>query len=361
MNIDIELIDESKALSLDKSSFVNHQLGKEELLSDYILSLATICCPMTEMKLINQLNWSLGALFDEAEIVKMYDQHIQHQNLIVRPDKKTRDIYVSPLRYIANQKRYILLGVGPADHSLGNMILNETLKRTGHLRYWDVSDFESEEELMSLLKKSYIQPFSSDEWLKIDPEISEAYDSGSENFLSRLNDKLASKPLNERAFENCEYLDSSSSPKYFKGRWKDISQSDGEKRCIIRYQSEYSKLYLYGELNDKKVVRYIAFSVIWNRSLKDERSIAWMIQQAIDYSLEPQIYSLRRLDEEHTEIKFFHPIPNWIDRKILILGEPMLRKEGDHHLFSYKVENSMLELITHDLNRFWIKNDSKND
>ena len=198
--------------------------------------------------------------------------------------------------------------------------------------------------------------------MKIDPEILEAYDSRSENFLSHLNNKLASKPLNERAFENCEYLDSSSSSKYFKGRWKDISQSNGVKRCIIRYQSEYSKLYLYGELNDKKVVRYIAFSLIWNRYLKDERSIAWMIQQAIDYSQEePQVYSLSKLDEESTEIKFFHPIPSWVERKIQILGEPILREEGDHHLFSYKVDDSMLRLITDHLERFWLRNDTKNN
>ena len=83
MSIDIKLIETSQVLSINKSPFKYDEMGREELLSNYVLSLAAICCPMTKLKLINQLTWSLGALFDDDAIVKMLDQHILHQNLII--------------------------------------------------------------------------------------------------------------------------------------------------------------------------------------------------------------------------------------------------------------------------------------
>ena len=40
-------------------------MNEEEILSMYVLHLTSLCYPISKVKLINQLNWSLGSFFDK--------------------------------------------------------------------------------------------------------------------------------------------------------------------------------------------------------------------------------------------------------------------------------------------------------
>ena len=126
----------------------------------------------------------------------------------------------------------------------------------------------------------------------------------------------------------------------------------------MRFERNYTKNYRYALIQEGKVIKSLHLNELWGIKLRDEKSIAWMIQKAIDKSNDmPQVFKCEALDGDYTEIKWFHPVPSWIERKISAIAYAIERKEGDHHLFSYKIPTIMLEAFTNDLKTYWIDNE----
>jgi hypothetical protein len=363
MSIVIKIEDERNIRKriLELKPFKNNSMREEEALSMHVLYLSTLLCPIPKLNLSNQLNWSLGALFSKEEINEALEKHLSHQNLILNPSNSSKEIFTCPLRYIipgSDKNKYILVGVGSKNQGLGNFELQDKLKFKNHIRYWNASDFKNSNELEKLLKDLYIQPVSVESWIGTDDYIEKIYKDGARKLIETIDKKLKLEGNESEGFYNQEYLDSNTNQKYYKGRWKEIKNSNNS-ACIIRFENNYAPVYRYAKIESRKKIKSIDLKYLfYGNKLKDEWSVALMIQQAIDINNhKPQIFKKEKIDESYIEIKFYHPIPLWLERYMDAYGEVIKREEGQHHLFSYKTNANMLVSIEEYLKEYWIESE----
>jgi len=161
--------------------------------------------------------------------------------------------------------------------------------------------------------------------------------SPKEETAAGMRDRLLGLLLNRGpsgTIEELEILDPSTSPTYYKGRWKVPKKHSGI--FIARRPQAYgAPIWCLCRLADGQAVQILDFplndkaSALWRGC-----DAAWHLQMAMDaINGTPQRYRIRET-ETGLILDFFSPLPLWACRRLAIFGRP---EPPRHCLFSYSL------------------------
>ena len=195
-------------------------------------------------------------------------------------------------------------------------------ERVHHRGYTRVLEPVSGEKLQHQLQELGLQQLSDRAWLKA-PRTEDPADMLSQH------ERLLDRQLPITGIRDLQILDSTRPVTYYRGRW--TKPTDQEGVFIARRPQEFgAPIWCLVELRDGKPVRLLDFPLAQTRWRGCDA--AWHLQAAIDHCRgTPQRYRLRT-DIDGVRFDLFSPLPQWSERRLMIIGTPVPR---DGCLFSY--------------------------
>ena len=189
---------------------------------------------------------------------------------------------------------------------------------------------EPDEDLSAELREQSLQQLSEDAWLR-SPKAERP-----EDVLNRFEHQLATQPPSG-AVNDLQILDPAQSVTYYRGRWTTPRSQTGS--FVARRPQEFgAPIWCFAALEEGTLVRLL------DLPLKKTRwrgcDVAWHLQMAIDHCRKsPQLYR-RRQDGDGVRMDFFSPVPEWSQRRLMIIGHPLPPK---HSLMSFRIPAAEIE------------------
>ena len=178
------------------------------------------------------------------------------------------------------------------------------------------------EDLASELRELGLQELSDRTWLK-SPRTERAAE-----MIKRHQGVLDAQPP-VTAIPDLRILDPQRPVTYYRGRWVLPSTQNGT--FVARRPQEFgAPIWCLVSLRDGAPIRLLDLPLARTRWRACDT--AWHLQMAIDHGRgSPQCYR-RRIGGDAVRLDFFSPLPQWSERRLMILGTPVPR---DKCLFSY--------------------------
>ena len=335
------LADCRQSLGLSEPSETIHEPLDEILLAALARRSAGIHCPCSRATLRSSLLESLRLLSeDEKTLADRIDAVIE--GLIIGgdllelndvatddPDVKGTWVFAAPPGFVSRRSGSIfLLGVVPdhdtfLPHSLISRILHEGLTRT-------IAP-ELGEDLVGDLQAHGMRELSERVWLKA-PTAEQPH-----VLLDRYKRELGSQAPSGPTIVGLRVLDPARPVTYYNGRWATAEDRTGI--FVARRAQEYgAALWCLAELKAGAVVRILDLPL--GKTRWRGCDVAWHLQLAMDSCLgTPQRY--RRQDAgNQVRLDFFSPLPQWAERRLMILGRPV---DPDRSLMSYQLPRAEID------------------
>ena len=189
---------------------------------------------------------------------------------------------------------------------------------------------EPDEELATELLEQGLQQLSENSWLK-SPKVERP-----EDMLSRFKNQLSAQPPSG-VVNDLQILDPTKPVNFYRGRWT-IPQNRTGTFVARRPQEFGAPIWCFATVEEGMVVRLLDLPP--KRTRWRGCDVAWHLQMAIDHCRHtPQIY--RRLhDGDGVRLDFFSPLPEWSQRRLMIIGHPLPRERS---LMSYRLPIAEVE------------------
>lgn len=318
------------------------QLGiiDEQLLSGLLRRSAGIHCPCSRATLRSSLLESLAQLSsDDDSLSERIDDSIEalivggdllELNDVVMDDESIKGtwVFAAPPSFVERPSGGIFLfGVVPDQDTFLPSSIAGHIVNQGHTR---VIRSQSGRNFIDELKELGLQQLSEKAWLKC-PEAESARD-----MLNRFK-SLLSNQLPPGTIHDLKILDHARPVTYYRGRWADPKKETGI--FVSRRPQEFgSPIWCLTKLEEGIPVRLLDLPV--NRSRWRGCDTAWHLQMAIDYCQgTPQQY--RRIAEnDDIRFDFFSPLPQWSQRRLMIIGRSVPPKKS---LMAYLLPSSEAE------------------
>ena len=229
-------------------------------------------------------------------------------------------VFAAPPRFVLRPSgSAFLFGVVPdQDTFLPSQFVSRVLQR-GYTR-----SLESlpDEDLARELRELGLQQLSSSAWLRRPRSEDPA------EMIDRHQRLLANQPP-VSAIPDLRILDPSRSVSYYRGRWVDPAAHNGW--FVARRPQEFgAPIWCLVDIRNGDPVRLLDLPVARTRWRGCDS--AWYLQLAIDHNRgTPQVYR-RRVVGDTIRLDFFSPLPQWSQRRLMILGKSI---PSDSCLFSY--------------------------
>jgi len=313
--------------------------GKEDGLDDRLLAgllrrCAGMLCPCSRTTLRSALAESLSYLDDDPDtlsdrIDNLVDKLIVGGDLLELADVAIDDpnvrstwVFAAPPSFVQRPSGAIfLIGIVPDQDTFLSFDLSARVVHDGCTR--SITP-EAGEDLAAVLLAQGLQHLPERVWLK-SPKAERA-----ETHLTYFENLLATQPPCG-AINGLEILDPSKPVTYYRRRWVNPMAQTGA--FIGRRPQEFgAPLWCFVDLAQGLAQRLIDLP----RSGFHWRGCdaAWRLQMAIDCcSGQPQRYQ-RRDDEVTVRFDFFSPLPEWSQRRLMILGTQCPREQS---LFAYEI------------------------
>jgi hypothetical protein len=293
---------------------------------------AGIHCPCSRATLRTAIVESLHHLIaNEPSIAERIDTAVESLivggDLLELADVTTDDptvrgtwIFAAPPSYVVRPAGSVFLSGVVRDQ---DTFLPESLtSRVMYEGFTRVITPKPGENLTAELCEHGLQQLSESNWLK-SPKSEKA-----EEMLSRFQDRVAAQPLSG-SIKDIQILDPSRAVNYYRGRWTTPGNRSG--MFVARRAQEFgAPLWCYAMLEvgrPTKVLDLPGESSRWRAC-----DTAWHLQMAVDYcSGTPQLYRTRPAGTR-IRIDLFSPLPQWSERRLMILGQPLPREAS---LLSY--------------------------
>ncbi len=322
------------------------------LLTALLRRSAGILCPCSRTALRSVLLESLQYLGEnETSLSERIDSVIEGLiiggDLLELSDVATDDsavkgtwVFAAPPSFVVRRSGSIfLLGIVPDQEtflpeSLASRIVYEGLTR--------VILHETGEDLRGELCEQGLQDLSESAWLK-SPKAETAQDT-----LHGMERRLAAQPPSG-TIKDLQILDSAQPVKYYPGRWTAPKNHSGA--FVARRPQDYgAPIWCFVALQAGVPVRLL------DLPLKKTRwrgcDAAWHLQMAIDYCRHnPQLYR-RHQSGNGIRLDFFSPLPQWAQRRLMILGRPLPRESNLMSYWLPAVEASTEERFLQE--RLWL-------
>ena len=266
--------------------------------------------------LSDAVNDAIEALIVGGDLLELSDVVIDDSNI------RQTWIFAAPPSFVVRPSGSVFLfgTVRDQDTFLPSTLAARVLHR-GSTR---VLEPQADEDMPSQLQELGLQQLSDRTWLRSPRSEDPA------EMLTRHQRYLADQsPVSE--IRDLEILDSARPVNYYRGRW--IKPTDQDGTFVARRPQEFgAPIWCFVELNDGEPVRLIDLPLARTRWRGCDS--AWHLQAAIDHCRgTPQRYRCR-LDGDAVRFDFFSPLPQWSERRLMILGSRVPR---DRCLVSYVV------------------------
>ena len=319
----------------------NHQEPLDEvLLAALIRRSAGIHCPCSRTTLRASLLESLRHLSQDEPmpsecIDKIIEGLIVGGDLLELNDVATDDpevkgtwVFAAPPSFVVRPSGSIfLLGIVPDQdtflpHSLASRISYEGFTR--------VIIQEPGEDLAANLGEHGMQELSESTWLKC-PRAERP-----EAMLERYRRELSLQPPSG-AVEDLHILDPTKPVTYYRGRWTAPRSQTGT--FIARRPQEFgAPLWCFAKLEAGSIVQILDLPLRKTRWRGCD--VAWHLQMAVDSCGQTsQRYRRQDVDNE-VRLDFFSPLPQWAQRRLMILGHPCRPEQS---LMSYRLPSAEAE------------------
>jgi hypothetical protein len=243
-----------------------------------------------------------------------------HQVTVDDPNAKGTWVFSAPPGFIIRPSGSIfLVGIVPDETTPLPGSLNSRVEYDGAARVLVPAEGEN---LASVLRELGLREISTSGWLRA-PKTESAVDLR-DNMIGRLSEQAPSGTI-----ADISILDSSRPVHYYSGRWIKPRHESGE--FVARRPQAYgAPLWGFAHLKGGNVTKFLDFPLKGTRWRGCDT--AWHLQMAIDTCRgTPQKYR-RRPSSGGGYLDFFSPIPQWIHRRLCIVGHAV---PGEHCLFSY--------------------------
>lgn len=217
----------------------------------------------------------------------------------------------------------LLVGIRPDGANLTADDLAALIEYEGHARF-----VPSCGELGEMLAASGLTELSADQWLRV-PRRTAASELVGE-YGRRLQAAGDSGDI-----ENPRILDPATPVTFYRGRWRSPGKTDAGDFIARRPQAYGADLWCYARLAGGRITRLVDFPP--RGSLLPGADEAWRLQSAIDAAAghSQQVRVRDSAAPGRVIMDFFSPIPSWAQRRLDIIGTPLLR--GPAALFSYSL------------------------
>jgi hypothetical protein len=240
------------------------------------------------------------------------------------PDFVGQRIVLGPPAFVRRDSGAVLLvGVRPDGATLVPTELSARIEYDGHTRIVRPSD-----DIDELLELSGLVQLDTEQWLS-KPRASSSLEL-LEEYQKRLNIASASGQI-----ERARILDPSRPVRYYAGRWRNSNSKDTGGFVARRPQIYGADLWCFAELKNGEFVRLIDLPI--NDPVKPAHDEGWRLQAAIDAEAGNHQLIEYKTGLTSTRLNFFSPVPSWAQRRLDIIGTPLLRDQGA--LFSYSLPN----------------------
>ena len=248
-------------------------------------------------------------------------------NDVVIDDSDVRQtwIFAAPPSFVVRRSGSIFLfGIVPDQ----NTFLSSTMAaRVLHRGVTRMLEPQPDEDMPNQLRELGLRQLSDRTWLRSPRSEAPA------DMLARHRRYLADQsPVS--GIRDLKILDSARPVNYYRGRWVEPTDQDGT--FVARRPQEFgAPIWCFVELKNGEPVRLLDLPLMRTRWRGCDS--AWHLQAAIDHCRgTPQRYR-RRIYDDTVRFDFFSPLPQWSERRLMILGRPVPR---DRCLVSYVVPAS---------------------
>ena len=304
----------------------------ESLLANLARRSAGIHCPCSRVTLRNSLVECLHglptkfdslptAIDDAIEALVVGGDLLELADVVIDDsDVKQTWVFAAPPSFVVRPSGSVFLIGVVADQ---DTFLPSTLaERVFHRGYTRVLESQPDENLPEELRELGLQQLSDRTWLKTPRNEDPA------EMLSR-HQQLLDGQMPISGITDLQILDSTRPVTYYRDRWTNPSDQNGT--FVARRPQEFgAPIWCLVELRNGEPARFLDLPLPktpWRGC-----DSAWHIQAAIDYGRNaPQRYR-RRAEDEWVRLDFFSPLPQWSERRLMILGR---RVAPDRCLFSY--------------------------
>lgn len=309
----------------------------EALLAALARRSAGIHCPCSRATLRNSLLECLhglpskfdplSAAIDEAiEALIVGGDLLELADVVIDDsDVKQTWVFAAPPSFVVRRSGSVfLIGVVADQDTFLPTTLAERVLQLGYTR---VLEPQSDENLPKELRELGLQQLSDSAWFKA-PKIEDPAE-----MFSRHQRILDDKTI-ITGIPDLQIIDSTLPVRYYHGRWTNPTDQNGT--FVARRPQEFgAPIWCLVELRNGEPTRLLDLPL--PRTRWRGCDAAWHIQMAIDYGRDaPQRYR-RRVEGDGIRFDFFSPIPQWSERRLMILGR---RVAPDACLFSYIVRTS---------------------
>ena len=216
----------------------------------------------------------------------------------------------------------LLVGIRPDGADLAGDDLTGRIDYEGHARIVPPSS-----DLRELLAASSVRELSASQWLRA-PRAASA-----DELLADYQQRLEAAG-DSGEIDRPRILDPASSVTYYRGRWRSPVRTDTGDFVARRPQAYGADLWCYARVASGNIIKLVDVPV--RGSLLPGADEAWRLQAAIDkVSGHPQQVRMRAGPTGTTVLDFVSPVPSWAQRRLDILGTPLLH--GQAALFSYSL------------------------
>jgi hypothetical protein len=194
----------------------------------------------------------------------------------------------------------------------------------GHTRLIRATGSVAVAEMLASADLAEITP---DQWLRPPPQRPAA--QLVEGYIRRLE---AAGPSGD--IEGFRLIDPLARVTYYQGRWRQPTRSDVGHFVGRRPQAYGADLWCFATISEGQVLKLIDFPI--GVSVAPAADEAWRLQAALDaVAGHPQRVRMRFGPDSGAVIDFMSPIPSWAQRRLDIIGTPILRSSGA--LLSYRL------------------------
>jgi hypothetical protein len=339
----VELFDSSQvsdsALEALGLAQVGVDLFSSEALSASLRRAASFLCPATPGRIVRSVLEVLEGIpgFGDdtrAQLETLLDVLLGHGDLLELETDQVETvgsrIFLGPPAFVRRKSgACLLIGTRPDGAQLVSDELNTLIEYEEHVRTVQPSPGVDE-----LLKSSDLVELDPGQWLKAPTPLSPS------QLLTEYETRLqVAKSSGD--IEGGRVLDSARPVTYYSGRWR--SPRDGDTGTFVARRPQFygADLWCFARLEDGHFAQLVDLPI--TGPLIAAHDEAWRLQAAIDAIADhPQIVDVHRHSRPgSSRLNFFSPIPRWAQRRLEVVGTPLLKARGS--LFSYSLSDTELD------------------
>jgi hypothetical protein len=326
------------ALGLDASAV---DLAAPEALAASLRRAASFLCPTTPGALMRTVTEVTAGLRESeqysAQVEILLDALVSYGDLLELSVSDTghssRQIFLGPPAYVRrNTDSCLLIGVRPEGAPLVGEELLARVDYEGHVRL--IRATSGLAGIGELLRSEGLIELRPEQWLET-PRESTAEELVA-SYAARLDAAGSSGDI-----EGVRVIDPASSVGYYRGRWRSLKLGDTGRFVARRPQAFGADLWCFADVVRGEVARIIDLPV--QSPLSPGADEAWRLQAAIDATTghAQRLRTRIGVPPGMAVLDLFSPVPSWAQRRLDIVGTPLLRSRSA--LFSYGVRRDEVE------------------